>query len=100
MCMEYFVTLTFGFVTTSDVYFSVDSLLLGNFSYRPDGNGTYTYNELLFSTGSLPHGPHTLNIQNGEPSGISSLRLLDYLVSKCSSAAWWIETQSSSADFY
>lgn len=68
-----------SFITTTDVSFSIDDQPSVGFSHAPDGEGSYTYHELLFSIESLTNAQHTLVIQNGR-GNTSSLLLLDYLV--------------------
>lgn len=67
--------------STADLSFFIDGVLSGTYTYAPPGDaGEYTYNILLWSSSSIPPGPHTFTVQNGQPGGIASLILFDYAV--------------------
>lgn len=63
----------------ADQLFFVDGQHAGTFTHTPTGDNSFVYNASLFSM-NLQDGQHTLSIQNGQPSDLSSLILLDYLV--------------------
>lgn len=65
---------------TSQLRFYIDNQLYGSFEYVPDGTAGFTYNTLLFSVDTLPHGPHEFVIQNGVDNKEISLLLFDYLI--------------------
>ena len=63
------------------ILFFIDGHNLVNYTYiAPGFAGEYTYNQLLFSSGPLGDGAHTLLLQNGYVGGAASLLLLDYLI--------------------
>ncbi|EKM52174.1 uncharacterized protein PHACADRAFT_262682 [Phanerochaete carnosa HHB-10118-sp] len=63
----------------ADQVFFVDGVRAGNFTHTPSGDGSFEYSVLLFSA-QLPNGSHNLTLQNGQPTDVSSLILLDYFV--------------------
>ena len=64
----------------ADLTFFIDGNKAGEFSYMPDGSGSYAYNWPLFAKENLEAAPHTAVMQNGKEGGGASLLLFDYLV--------------------
>jgi len=83
----------------TDMTFLVDSQPAGEYIRQPTGDNTFQYNVLVFASQSLPHGNHTLTIQNGHIGGPMSLVLLDYIVYSYDNGSNAPATSSSSASF-
>ncbi|KAI0638986.1 hypothetical protein C8Q77DRAFT_1045880 [Trametes polyzona] len=65
---------------TSDMSFYIDGELVGRFIQIANGDATYHYNVPVYVNESLPDGPHTIAIVNGQRGSDKSLVLLDYIV--------------------
>lgn len=64
----------------SSVFFYMDDQSISNFTFKPDGVGSFTYNVLLLSVDNLTYASHHLVFENGYIGGPTSLLLFDYLV--------------------
>ncbi|KIP01101.1 hypothetical protein PHLGIDRAFT_395076 [Phlebiopsis gigantea 11061_1 CR5-6] len=66
----------------AELFFFIDGGQLGSFSSAVNKTAPkYTYNTLLWSEDTLPHGEHRLTIRNGQDGrGTASLLLLDYII--------------------
>ncbi|KAL0950650.1 hypothetical protein HGRIS_007438 [Hohenbuehelia grisea] len=65
--------------TNTDMTFFLDGQQVGIFQKTPTGATNYDFNTLVYSNTSIPHGPHTLSLENGH-LGNKSLVILDYVV--------------------
>ena len=65
---------------SADYYFYLDGKKEFNFQLIPDNTTNYDYNQLLYSSSSIPHGSHEITLQVGRTGGSISLVLFDYLV--------------------
>jgi hypothetical protein len=67
-------------VSQVDLYFFIDGVQVGTFNMAPDGDSTYSYNQLLYANSSMVYASHAITLQNGRVGGPISLTLLDYLI--------------------
>ncbi|KAI0673889.1 hypothetical protein C8Q78DRAFT_658566 [Trametes maxima] len=72
--------------TVTNLTFSLDDMLVGNFFHQPDENAhSLVYNVTVYANTSLSHSPHTLVISAG--GATDSLVLFDYIVYTIDEAA-------------
>ncbi|KAI0789544.1 hypothetical protein C8Q75DRAFT_718548 [Abortiporus biennis] len=64
----------------SDMSFSIDGQVVGNFIQPPNGDPNFSYNSPVYVNTSIPAGAHTFMLQNGRQGGQTALALLDYII--------------------
>ncbi|KAJ6519372.1 hypothetical protein C8R45DRAFT_918412 [Mycena sanguinolenta] len=81
----------------SDMTFFLDGVVVGQFIKTSVGSAGFDYSVLVYANSSIPSGPHTLTLQNGQQNGVESVMILDSIVYTSNSDGTTAQEQAPSA---